>query len=204
MIIHKSFNHGWFYHYRVHLVKLKKLCNDKFSSLEKYLLNVKDYCPDDYFFKGPRSSRLKFSSKLDVKNIKNHEVSKLALLGLELKKFSTAHSNVQMFMLQNDSKTISIEVPIWLMNNEISGYENLFNTLEPLTGHIDILRIEDNKIWIWDYKPNAFKEKYAVTQTNFYAIMLSKRTGIPLEYFMCGYFDAMDAFIFKPKIYLME
>ncbi|MBU4503046.1 MAG: PD-(D/E)XK nuclease family protein [Nanoarchaeota archaeon] len=68
-----------------------------------------------------------------------------------------------------------------------------------MTGHIDILRIEDEKIWVWDYKPNAHKEKYASTQTYFYALMLSKRTGIPLDDFRCGYFDQNHAFAFKPE-----
>src|SRR3989344_4324282 len=42
---------------------------------------------------------------------------------------------------------------------------------------------KDNKIWIWDYKPNAQKEIYAGTQVFFYALMLSQRTGIPLDSF---------------------
>ena len=55
-------------------------------------------------------------------------------------------------------------------------------------------------MWVWDYKPNAQKEKYAKCQTLFYAIMLSKRTGIPLERFRCGYFDEKTAFVFKPEL----
>jgi hypothetical protein len=103
-----------------------------------------------------------------------------------------------MFMLQNDYKTISIEVPIWLLNNELLHYDDFFNSKDPLTGHIDALRIEDGQVWIWDYKPNAHREKYASTQTNFYAIMLSQRTGIPISRFRCGYFDSDNAFVFKP------
>jgi hypothetical protein len=29
--------------------------------------------------------------------------------------------------------------------------------------------------------------------------MLSKRTGIPLDHFMCGYFDEHTSFVFQPK-----
>lgn len=200
MIIHKSFKHGWFYHYRVHLPKTESLCNTHFSNLKKYLVDVRDNCPDDYFQKGPRSSALRFNLDLDIKHVTGHEVSELARLGLEEPKFNTAHSNVQMFMLQNDNNTISIEVPIWLLENELDSYKTIFDSIDPLTGHIDALRIEDGKVWIWDYKPKARKEKYASTQTNFYAMMLSKRTGVPLEKFRCGYFDDKDAFIFKPEI----
>ena len=78
-------------------------------------------------------------------------------------------------------------------------YSKILNDNFPLTGHIDLLRIENNKVWIWDYKPNADNEKYASTQTYFYALMLSKRTGIPIENFMCGWFDTANAFVFKPK-----
>ena len=69
-----------------------------------------------------------------------------------------------------------------------------------MTGHIDILRVDDDKVWIWDYKPNAHKEKFASTQVFFYALMLSKRTSIPLENFRCGYFDSSYAYLFKPEI----
>ncbi|GIU69395.1 MAG: hypothetical protein KatS3mg002_0631 [Candidatus Woesearchaeota archaeon] len=199
MILHKSFKHGWFYHYRVHIPKTESLCYN-LQSLKEYLLQVRNNCPDEYFQYGPRSSRLKMNLDLDLKLIKGHEVSELAYLGLKNARFKTAHSNVQMFMLQNDDKTISIEVPIWLLSDELSNYENILMTKEPLTGHIDVLRIEDNKIWIWDYKPNARREKYASIQTNFYALMLSKRTGLPLDIFRCGYFDEKDAFIFRPKM----
>jgi len=135
---------------------------------------------------------------LDIKKIKGHEVSELARIGLESNRFKTAHSNVQMFMLQNDNKTISIEVPIWLMDNEMPRFHEIFNSNDPLTGHIDALRIEDDKVWIWDYKPNAEKERFASIQTNFYALMLSKRTGIDLKNFRCGYFDDKNAFVFNP------
>ena len=46
---------------------------------------------------------------------------------------------------------------------------------------------------------NAINEKYASTQVLFYALMLSKRTGIPLEYFRCGYFDNLNCYLFKPE-----
>lgn len=200
IIEHTSFKHGWFYHYRVHKPKLKELGKD-FSNLKLYLKDMFKNCPDDYFETGPRSSSLKFNLDLDVKEIIGHEVCLLTKFGLEENggRFTTNHSKVQMFMLENDDKTIAMEVPIWLESDEIKIYNELFGTEEPLTGHIDVLRIEDGKIWVWDYKPNAKNEKYAITQTYFYALMLSKRTGIDLNNFRCGYFDSQYAYIFKPE-----
>lgn len=198
MIIHKSFMHGWWYHYRIHGPKTTNLCTDNLCSLRDYLHFVKDNCPDEYFAKGPRSSQLRMKFDIDLKQIEGHEVCELARKGLELDKFNSAHTNVQMFMLQNDDNTISIEVPIWLLEHELPDYEAILSSKDALTGHIDALRVEDGKVWVWDYKPHASKEKYASTQVNFYALMLSQRTGIPMERFRCGYFDDELAFVFKP------
>jgi len=158
-------------------------------------------CPNEYFEVGPRGSNLKFNLGLDVKEITGHEISTLTRHGLKENeaRFTSNHSKVQMFMLENDDKTIAIEVPIWLEPSEIKHYNQLFNSDDSLTGHIDLLRMEGGKIWVWDYKPNAKNEKYAVTQTYFYALMLSKRTGINLENFRCGYFDSNYAYVFKPE-----
>jgi hypothetical protein len=195
-------NHsGGMYWYSVHDPKLKNIANG-YGALVSFLQDVFHNCPDNYFNSGPRSSCLKFKlPELDIKSATGHEVSGLAFQGLKLyaKAFKDNHSKVQRFMLENDGKTIAIEVPIWLNSNEVAGYKELFNSKEPLTGHIDLLRIEDEKIWVWDYKPKANKEIYAATQVFFYSLMLSKRTGINLDSFRCGYFDDKYAFIFKPE-----
>jgi len=109
---------------------------------------------------------------------------------------------VQVFMLENDGSTIAMEVPLWITPEEMD--EGLIKIDEPLTGHIDVLRIEGGRIWIWDYKPNASLEKFASTQVFMYAYMLSKRTGIPLDSFRCGYFDSANAYIFKPNISFLK
>ena len=201
MIKQISFKHGWFYYYRVHEPKTKQLC-ETFPELISYLYDTFDNCPNDYFQVEPRSSHLKFPlNQLTLTDVNSHEVCNLTKLGLDKnsERYKSNHSKVQMFMLENDNNTIAIEVPLWLQPEELDTYKNLFNSENPLTGHIDLVRIEDDKIWIWDYKPNASKEKYASTQVYFYAYMLSKRTGIPLEKFMCGYFDSANCYIFKPE-----
>ncbi len=191
---------GGFYMYRVHKDKTSRLCANGFSTLKNYLHAVFESCPDDYFFSGPRSSTLKFRTYHDVAQVTGHEVSVLARHGLRenFTRFRDNHSRVQVFMLENDDKTIAMEVPIWLTAQEFQGYQELFGTELPLTGHIDVLRVDDNTVWIWDYKPNAHREKYASTQVYFYALMLSKRSGIPLENFRCGYFDENHSYLFSP------
>lgn len=199
-IRHTSLKHGWFYHYRVHMPKAEKLCSNGFSTLKDFMEKMLTSCPDHYFQSGPRSSSLKFDVDVEKFKVEGHEVCGLADLGQRYGRYRTAHSNVEVYMLENDSMTVGVELPIWLMPHELDMYRKFFDCEDPLTGHIDILRIEDDKIWIWDYKPNAHKEKYADCQTLFYAIMLSKRTGVPLDKFRCGYFDENTAFVFKPKI----
>ena len=201
VIQHTVLNHsGGFYCYRVHEQKIQHLC-EMFPQLTQFMQDVFHDCPDNHFHSGPRSSALKFKIPFDVNYVTGHEVATLAGWGLEMNKerYKDAHSKVQVFMLENDSNTIAMEVPIWLHANEFPGYSSIFNSEETLSGHIDVLRVENGHIWIWDYKPNAHKEKYASTQVYFYAIMLSKRTGIPLEYFRCGYFDHNHTYVFKPE-----
>lgn len=198
-----SFDHkGGFYHYRVHYEKLNKLCNNGLSQLKDFIEEMFYNCPDKYFFNGPRSSSLKFNlTNLDLKNIPNHELCLLTHHGLEKNKerYKTNHSKVQVFMLENDTTSVACEVPLWLLPDEIETYQKLFNSEKPLTGHIDIVRVQDNKIWILDYKPNAQKEQFAATQVYFYALMLSKRTKLPLENFRCGYFDHLNCYLFDPN-----
>ena len=160
---------------------------------------MKVNCPHDEFLTGPRSSSLKFDPKVEMIEIPNHEVCKLAKNGLDWGMQGTAHGNVQLWMMRNDPKTISIELPLWLNEDELSEQGFSYDTKGSLSGHIDVLRIEDGKIWVWDFKPKAEKEKYADTQTLMYTLMLSHRTKIPLEKFMCGYFDEKTSFIFKPE-----
>lgn len=204
MIQHVSLDHGWYYHYRLHKAKLGLLETNGFSRAHNYLNKVFDNCPQEPFLEGPRSSKLRFDLGIMPRQIDNHEVSHLAKQGLEWNQYNNAHSNVQVFMLSQDNSTIGVEVPIWLKHHEIGKkYEEMFNTKEPLSGHIDVLRLEGDRLWIWDYKPKAIKEKYASTQVFFYSLMLSKRTGIPLDKFMCGYFDEETSYVFKPdKKYL--
>ena len=193
---------GGYYCYRLHEYKINQLCKEnKFLSLQRYLDAVFKQCPNEHFSSGPRSSSLKFKTNQDLIEVRGHEVSMLAKYGLieNQQRYRDNHTRVQMFMLEHDANTLAMEVPIWLYHYELDSYQQIFNSVLSLSGHIDVLRIDDGKVWIWDYKPHAHKEKYAATQVYFYSIMLSRRTGIPLEKFRCGYFDDNYAFLFKPE-----
>ncbi len=193
---------GGSYIYGINLKKVEALCNNGLKSLKSFLLSALEACPNNLFNSGPRSSQLKLRfDNLQLIEIKNHEIASLARKSLEKYNdfFRTAHSKVQMFMLENDRNTIAVEIPIWLYPNELNYYEKIFNSNEALTGHIDLLKIEDGLVWVWDYKPKAHKEEFASTQVYFYALMLSKRANIPLERIRCGYFDDTSTYVFKPE-----
>ena len=66
-----------------------------------------------------------------------------------------------------------------------------------LTGHIDILQVRNGQIHILDYKPNAAKEK-PIEQLTWYALALSRLTGLRLFEFKCAWFDEKDYFEFYP------
>ena len=176
MIQHFSFVHkGNYYHYRLNKENLEKI---NFEPLKEFLLNVKEKCPNKYFNSGLRSSSLKFNIPCKLAKIENYEICDLAKLGLDVneERFKSGHTQVQVFFLENDKKSIAAEIPVWFEENENEVIKG------NLTGHIDLLRYEDGKIWIWDYKPNALNEKYAATQLYFYAMMLCERTGINLVF----------------------
>ena len=111
-----SFKHGWFYHYRLDVTNLDNLTTKGLEPLNHYLNHMFEFCPDEPFLEGARSSALKFPVNVDMIEDKTHEVCAQTIKGLELLKdrFKSAHSKVQLFMLENDPKTISCEVPLWL------------------------------------------------------------------------------------------
>jgi transposase-like protein len=66
-----------------------------------------------------------------------------------------------------------------------------------LTGHIDLVQIRNGAIHILDYKPNAAKEK-PIEQLTWYALALSRLTGLRVFCFKCAWFDEKDYFEFFP------
>jgi ATP-dependent exoDNAse (exonuclease V) beta subunit len=101
------------------------------------------------------------------------------------------HPTVQNFMLINDTATIAVEVPVYLYANEIPE----LNLNKPITGHIDVLQVRWDKVWILDYKPEAkYNRVNSAHQVFLYRLALSRRTGIPFENINCAYFDDKDYF----------
>jgi hypothetical protein len=66
-----------------------------------------------------------------------------------------------------------------------------------LTGHIDLIQIRNGQIHLLDYKPNASKEK-PIEQLTWYALAMSRLTGLRLFNFVCAWFDDKDYYQFYP------
>jgi len=190
MIISKSFKHGWYYWFRYDREKLSGHSNTDVSGTIIDYFEAMDICPHVFFCQEPRASSLK-KPRLYVKRVR-HPLTKFTEYGKKLyhDKYSSNHSRVEMFLLENDIDSVAVEVPVWLEEEEAEKHDFCY----PLTGHIDLLRLTD-KIEVWDYKPNAEKERYASTQVYWYVTMLSNRLGLPVENFRCGYFDEKNCYL---------
>jgi hypothetical protein len=190
-----SFPHEPFYRYR--------LCTNKTDTLppqlREYLYLIFEDCPNHlYKANGFRASQQYFKIDTQLHHTRKHEIIELTKQSKDFTKFKSRHENVEKYFLINDPKSIACEIPVWVEPAELSDYRNVFHTDNPLTGHIDLVRYEDHKIAVWDYKPKASKEVTATTQVFLYALMLSVRTGISLNHFICGYFDEKDLYMFNP------
>ena len=190
----KSLEHHDFYiRYRVHTENIKNVPD----SLQEYLSGIFDYIPKELFVhpENPGCSGMRMPIGIEAREFPDHPIIGMAQKSRTHVKFKSRHENLQQWFLLNDQQAIVAELPVWMDEKESKEHLNL---CFPLTGHIDLLRYDGLKVEIWDYKPNAKKEKWAKTQVYFYALLLSLRTRIPLDKIVCGYFDESTAYTFRP------
>jgi PD-(D/E)XK nuclease superfamily len=201
--------HRQVYVYTLHYGKLDLLFtypyHRSYEPLRDYLASVTRrnfphhlFTPDDPV----RSSTYPVRLSAAVTRKENY-ATKLAALALQIAPSNKKrHETLQRFMLLNNSATIAVEVPIYLTPDDfayfrIRGFTFPFGN-HPITGHIDCLQLRAGFLHILDYKPEARKEKHAVTQLTIYAMALSRRTGLPVNAFKCAWFDERDYFEFYP------
>lgn len=185
-----------FYRYRLFKPRLESVP----SELKDFLNSVTVDCPSHLFREPPYCSGLQFPLPIKLTRERTHHLTDLAGESFTDRKYKSAHENVQMFLIDKDPETIAAEIPVWVDYDELGDFAHYVQPAQcSLTGHIDLIRVHKGTVEIWDYKPGAFDEKFAATQVFFYALMLSKRTGIPLSKMKCGYFDPSDAFTFSPE-----
>ena len=103
---------------------------------------------------------------------------------------SSRHNKVLSEILLKHKNALAIEVPVWM---------KYYNDREPLqlVGHIDLIEFADNKVWIWDYKPDSKDAKYQVL---FYReLLISLVPGLSSRHINCGWFDNETDYIVKQE-----
>lgn len=188
IIFSKKFQHQQVYDFKYHDLKLN-IAGKRFPQLKAYLKALPDTISDRMFASTTRCST--FDPHLPAEQkprfIKENNATKMALLAQTLAKTKAQrHQCVEDFFLINDSTTIATEVPVYLTIEEAKA-EGI-SIGEPLTGHIDILQLRNDRIYIMDYKPDL-DLKAAATQLQLYALSLSKRAGLPANSIVCAAFN---------------
>lgn len=210
--------HRQIYRFRYHRAKmqlvLQEFKNQRFGPLKEYLDAVSSETPHQYFQDGLRISEIKTKfdkAQMIIRSKHNYanELTKFVLQAVKENKFR--HEALQRFMIANDSVTVASEVPVYIKKEDIEHLQNQLNfkITEDLdkfknkdgrilmTGHIDMLQVRNGLVHILDFKSHAAKEK-PIEQLTWYALALSRLTGLRLYEFKCGWFDDQDYFEFYP------
>jgi hypothetical protein len=202
--------HRQVYLYTLHHGKLEHLFSFRYhrayAPIRNYLVTdvLSQDFPHELFTREERDRSSQYPVILQAAvTRKDNYATKLAGLALQIAPSNIKrHETLQRFMLLNDSATIAVEVPIYLTPEDFAYFRSRGFTFpfgnNPITGHIDFLQLRSGFLHILDYKPNAAKEKHAVTQLTIYALALSRRTGLPVKAFKCAWFDERDYFEFFP------
>ncbi len=210
--------HRQIYRFRYHRAKMKILLEDykhrNFGPLKEYLEAVSSETPHQYFQDGKRISEIKtkFDKAQMIIRSKTNYANALAKFVLQaVKENKFRHEALQRFFIANDSVTVASEVPVYIKKEDIEHLQNQlgFKVVDDLdkfknkdgkilmTGHIDLVQVRNGLVHILDFKPHAAKEK-PIEQLTWYALALSRLTGLRLYEFKCGWFDDKDFFEFYP------
>ena len=215
--------HRQLYRFRYHRAKtilmLEEFRNRALFPLKNYLDNVSSETPHQYFSEGERMSeiRSKFDKADMIVRAKTNFANRLTAFVLQsIPDNKQRHEELQRFMLANDSCTVATEVPVYIRKEDVEHLENelkfkisddgtilLKGDKQPrkmpklLTGHIDIVQIRNGQLHLLDYKPNASKER-PIEQLTWYAMAMSRLTGLRMFNFTCAWFDERDYYQFYP------
>jgi transposase-like protein len=228
--------HRQVYEFAYHRAKLAFLRNGtlddrrsgdtRFAPLADFLDRVAHTRPDDLFRRedGARCSQLPPGflalDRLTVFEKQNIATDTAALIIPSVGSNHDRHPKLQRFMLANDSATLAVEVPIWLVEDDIAALEDMYGVAivakEPIhaarpdrghkprfiTGHIDFLQARNGAIHILDYKPDARTNK-PIAQLSVYALALTRLVpGLKLFDIRCAWFNENCYNEFYPRLLL--
>jgi len=192
LITTHRFHHQQIYPFTYHNLKLN-LKSKHLPQLRRYVNWVERHLPTKIFLNGPRASQCTINQEITVKQ-KETIAPELARFAMATKrKNQSVHEVVEQFFLINDSTTICTELPVFLNPKET----NLFNIETPLTGHIDLIQIRNNILYIMDYKPNLRHPEKHASQLIAYKEAIQKRTAIPYSKIKTAVFNEHSYFEFR-------
>lgn len=228
--------HRQVYEFAFHRAKLAFLRNGtlddrrsgdtRFAPLADFLDRTAHTRPDDLFQRedGARCSQLEPGflnlDRLTVFEKQNIATDTAALIIPSVGTNYDRHPKLQRFMLANDSSTIAVEVPVWLVEDDIAALEEMYGVAivpkEPIhparpssghkprfiTGNIDFLQARNGAIHILDYKPDARTNK-PIAQLTIYALALTRLVpGLRLFDIKCAWFNENCYNEFLPRLVL--
>ncbi len=215
--------HRQLYRFRYHRAKialmLQEFGNRRLSRLKDYLDAVSTETPHQYFQDGARMSEVKSqfdNAQLIVRGKTNYANRLAAFVLASVRDNKERHEQIQRFMIANDSVTVATEVPVYIRKEDVVHMERELGFLigeegkimlkgnkisvpmpHVLTGHVDLVQVRNGCVHLLDYKPNAAKER-PIEQLTWYALALSRLTGLRLFEFKCAWFDEKQYFEFYP------
>jgi transposase-like protein len=200
--------------------------DERFAPLADFIEQVPHACPHDLYQRddGARGSQLApgflIQDRLTVVEKQNIATDTAALIIPSVGSNYDRHPKLQRFMLANDSTTFAVEVPIWLVEDDIAALEEMYGvTIVPrqevnpangraahkprsITGHIDFLQARNGAIHILDYKPDARTNK-PIAQLTIYALALTRLVpGLRLFDIKCAWFNESCYNEFYPRLLL--
>ncbi len=166
----RTFDHQQVFPFRYHTLKLN-ICAKRFPGLKRYIEWVLRSLPDRMFMEGPRASTTQLDIELAAERM-NDIAPKMCSMALERSSDpSSAHSSIEDFFIVNDDRTVCTELPVFLNPSEVPRIE----VRSPLTGHIDIVQMRYDDLWVLDYKPDLNKPEKASSQMALYPLIVTSR-----------------------------
>ena len=199
-ILSRRFEHEQVYYFRMHALKTNIIGKSQ-PGLGGYLYDlIKGKVPKG-FGSGKRCSeaaKLGLLPSITTRSVAGSIAPVLCEMGLETAAHNRQrHDAVERFFLINDSATVACEVPVYASAEEIAKVIPDWSGGK-LHGHIDILQNRGGNIVIMDYKPEMADERFFTSQLALYALLLSIRTGVPIDLMKCGYFNERVSKEFYP------
>ncbi len=188
-----NFQHQQVFPFTYHHLKLN-IHSKQRPELRRYINWIERSLPRKMFLKGPRCSATEIEHKTEPVEKSNISpaLTRLALNSQPNNSKRSPHEVVEHFFLINDSTTVATELPVFINNSETS-----LNIDEPITGHIDIVQIRFDDLYILDYKPNLNRPEKCASQLQLYKEALHRRTSVPKDKIHTAVFNEYGYYEFE-------